>query len=122
MNLLFTSYLHFVNNEMIPDLAELSTWQKHGILIGVTAFKKSADMSVNGYIDQRCKCVSPISDGAPWFHGALSGRLPRLLVKSDPADGRGTILTMYFIFFWVLTVVFTWQSTGQSQAFSFKIS
>ncbi len=28
--------------------------------------------------------VSPISDGAPWFPGALSGRLSRWLVKSAP--------------------------------------
>ncbi len=78
---------------MIPDLAELGTWLKVCMLIGkwilsetllVTAFKKSADMSVNDYIDQRCKYVSPISDGAPWFHGALSSRLPRLLVTSAP--------------------------------------
>ncbi len=41
-------------------------------------------MSVIGCIGQRCKYVSAISDGAPWFPGALSGRLPRLLVKSAP--------------------------------------
>ncbi len=31
-------------------------------------------------------------------------------------DGRWTILTMSFILFWALTVLFTWQSMGQSQA------
>ncbi len=43
-------------------------------------------MSIIGYIAQRCKYVLPIglSDGAPWFPGALSGHLPRLLVKSAP--------------------------------------
>ncbi len=30
-------------------------------------------------------------------------------------DGRWTILTMSFILFWALTVLFTWQSMGQSQ-------
>ncbi len=34
---------------------------------------------MNGHIAQRCKYVSPISEGA------LSGRLPRLLVKFTPA-------------------------------------
>ncbi len=40
------------------------------------------------------------------------------------SDGRWTILTMSFILFWALTVLFTWQSMGQSQApvFSSKIS
>ncbi len=31
-------------------------------------------------------------------------------------DGRWTILTMSFILFWALTVLFTWQSMEQSQA------
>ncbi len=34
-------------------------------------------------------------------------------------DGSWTILTMSFILFWALTVLFTWQSMGQSQASRF---
>ncbi len=91
MNLLFTSHLHCYN-ERIPELAGLS---KLGILSGewilnetplVIAINKLEDMSVIGYIVQRCKYVSAVSDGAPWFPGAL-GRIPRLLVKSAP-QGR----------------------------------
>ncbi len=39
-------------------------------------------------------------------------------------DGRWSILMMFFILFWTLTVLFTMQSMGQSQAsrFSSKIS
>ncbi len=39
-------------------------------------------------------------------------------------DGRWTILMMFFILFRALTVLFTWQSMGQTQAsrFSSKIS
>ncbi len=47
----------------------------------VTALKKSADISENGYIAQRCICFTNIRRG-PWLHGAPSDRLPRLLVKS----------------------------------------
>ncbi len=36
-------------------------------------------------IAQCCKYVSPRSDGAPWFPGALSGHLLCLNVKSVPA-------------------------------------
>ncbi len=36
-------------------------------------------------------------------------------------DGRWTILPMSFILFWALTVLFTWQSMGQSQASRFFI-
>ncbi len=47
-------------------------------------------------------------------------------LKSDwTTDGRLTILTVHiFILFWALTVLFTWQSMGQSQTsrFSSKIS
>ncbi len=41
-----------------------------------------------------------------------------------PTDGRWTILAMSPILFWALTVLFTWQSMGESQAsrFSLKIS
>ncbi len=51
---------------------------------------------VNGYIHcSTLHYVLPISDGDPWFHGALSGRLPRLLVKSAPVKKsfrRGCII------------------------------
>ncbi len=77
MNLLFTSYLHVV------IMRGFTSWQKLAVLSDEWTF--DALHNTNTYW---CTCqvgyVLGISDGAPWFTGALSGRLPRLLVKSTP--------------------------------------
>ncbi len=42
------------------------------------------------------KYVSRISDGAPWYPGALSGRLPGLLVKSAPGRWYSFHMQKYY--------------------------
>ncbi len=43
--------------------------------------------------------MSAISDGAPWFPGALSGRLPHLLVKFAPAYMISCVIALCMLVF-----------------------
>ncbi len=78
-------------------------------------------------------CVSRYGDAAEtncWIKSLFlfslrrKGVLVTSLNSDWTTDGKWTILTMSFLLFWALTVLFTWQSMGQSQAsrFSSKIS
>ncbi len=54
------------------------------------------------------------------FSLCRKGVLVASLNSDLTTDGRGTILMMFFILFWALTVLFSWQSMGQSQASQFS--
>ncbi len=77
-----TSYLHVVImreftslQNSAPDKNSLFWVVSEHLTLSITQIHTSAF----------AKYVSQISDRAPWFPWALSGRLPRLLVKSAPA-------------------------------------
>ncbi len=79
MNLLFTSYLHVV------IMRGFTSWQNSAPDKNSTFWVVSEHLTLSItqiHTGAFAKYVSRISDGAPWFPGALSGRLPHLLVKS----------------------------------------
>ncbi len=82
MNLLFASYLHVIMKGFIslqnsaPDKNSPFWVVSEHLMLFITQIHAGAFANY----------VSQISDGAPWFAGALSGRLPHVLVKSAPGE------------------------------------
>ncbi len=78
--------IHLMNCNHLQSFYKNNTWACKTQCFTKTFFLRSEwSFDEHKYTLKHLPNMSAISDGAPWFPGALSGRLPHLLVKFAPA-------------------------------------